>query len=177
MSETQGTRVQRYPRGYLGHLGAQTSGTTPPDASEIIAPTVDIGPFLEFGSIKTAVVGMTPSTVGFQTIAGPGSATAWANDQAWMVLAWGVRSNAVLAAGTTIRAALGMQCNNGQANFPIDDTDSFTVGEIGMWGIHLPRRPVFLGFNEQVGLWIANYVGGAGTACTGFVRYVTVETQ
>lgn len=177
MSELQAGRVQRYPRGYLGALGAQTSGTTPADLASFVQPMFEMRPWLLFGAIAVASTGISlVAGTGPNAIAGPGSAAPWLQDSLWAVHGITVRSNAVLPAGHTLRACAALTLNNGTNQMAFGDPVTFTTGEQATWGWRF-EEPLLISRQDSVGIFINSYVGAGPIACAGYVRYTMLESQ
>lgn len=173
MSETQPIRVQRFARGFLGLLGAQTQGTAPPYVSSILIGTVNADVYLEFSQQTLISASQSVSAVGHVQMFAPGSpGTAWSEDYLWQVTEFGWVSTAVLAAGVTIGAAPGIQAR-GLAPFPVDVNQTWTVGA-SMAIAHRPTKPLLISRDDNVGIYVTTYAGAA-TAGTKWCRYTRLE--
>jgi len=78
--------INRIPLGFLGMLGSQTQGKNPFEASEVVAPTIEMTPFYHAQAIRTAFVQLNNAAVN-----NAAQITVPAN-KAWMLYSANVRA-------------------------------------------------------------------------------------
>lgn len=79
-------QINRIPRGYLDFIGAQTGGKNPPDASDSVAPVIDMTPFYQAQTM--AMVNDTLS----HTVVGSSLLVRVPENQTWLLWSASVRS-------------------------------------------------------------------------------------
>ena len=100
--------IGRYPPGMLDFLGTKANGKAPQYLSDSAVATIDYFPWMTAQRKTYVQESFNPLNV-----AGSWSGTNVPSDEIWYVWSADVLSQAVLGAGTTIRAAMGYKIGDG----------------------------------------------------------------
>ena len=146
----------------MGLLDTQSQGESPHLLPNTVQPTVDITPHYKISTRDVLSVTLVGTMTGDAGYFGSLSSTGGTPDQGelWHVTSLGIRSSAVLAAGTTYRLAIGWRTGNNIAI--ITPPVSFTAGEaIGMGC----TCDFWMTPGDQFITWVLDYVAGTAAAC------------
>jgi hypothetical protein len=143
-------RVSRYPRGFLDLVQAQTRGKALEECAEFLQPTIDVGPYLELG---TLFVGQASTGV--------------------LVLGWNPLATltadkliARLYAASATMVTGGANSADFSLGFSVDGINVVHISDTVVQGVSQTRAnvaklsgPLTFAPNTRLGVWVSNLVG------------------